>query len=256
MVSMDLDFCIDKYTHDISGVMYVTNNIPGPGINVDDFESVFTSGCSCTLECSECTCTRGSANYINDCIIEEKLSVPILECNPYCTCSQNCGNRLVQRGPLNSLQVINVDKKGLGLITTKFIKKGQFICEYAGEIIGIDEARRRIEANKNDNSMNYVLVVSEHIGEQVIVTCVDPKYFGNIGRYSNHSCQPNANLVPVRVESVTPRLCLFACRDIESGEEITFNYASGVTNSIHDLSDTPCFCGFSNCLGFLPHNPI
>ncbi|KAI4486112.1 hypothetical protein M0804_006601 [Polistes exclamans] len=253
---MDLDFCIDKYTHDISGVMYVTNNIPGPGINVDDFESVFTSGCSCTLECSECTCTRGSANYINDCIIEEKLSVPILECNPYCTCSQNCGNRLVQRGPLNSLQVINIDKKGLGLITTKFIKKGQFICEYAGEIIGIDEARRRIEANKNDNSMNYVLVVFEHIGEQVIVTCVDPKYFGNIGRYSNHSCQPNANLVPVRVESVTPRLCLFACRDIESGEEITFNYASGVTNSIHDLSDTPCFCGFSNCLGFLPHNPI
>ncbi|XP_015190270.1 PREDICTED: histone-lysine N-methyltransferase SETMAR [Polistes dominula] len=253
---MDLDFCIDNYTHDISGVMYVTNNIPGPGINVDDFESVFTSGCSCTLECSECTCTRGSANYINDCIIEEKLSVPILECNPYCTCSQNCGNRLVQRGPLNTLQVINVDKKGLGLITTKFIRKGQFICEYAGEIIGIDEARRRVEANKNDNSMNYVLVVSEHIGEQVIVTCVDPKYFGNIGRYSNHSCQPNANLVPVRVESVTPRLCLFACRDIQSGEEITFNYASGVTNSINDLSDTPCFCGFSNCLGYLPHNSI
>lgn len=255
MVSMNFDLCKDEYTHDIPGVMYVTNNIPGPGINVDEFESVFTSGCLCTLECSKCTCSHGSANYINDCIVEKKLSVPILECNPYCTCSQNCGNRLVQHGPLNSLQVINVAKKGLGLITTTLIKKGQFICEYAGEIISIDEARRRVEANKKENSMNYVLVVSEHIGEQIIVTCVDPKYFGNIGRYSNHSCQPNANLVPVRIESVTPRLCLFACKDIESGEEITFNYASGV-NSDHHLSETPCYCGFSNCLGYLPHNPI
>lgn len=256
MVSMSINLCIDEYTHDIAGIMYVTSNIPGPGINMDDFESVYTSGCSCVLECSECTCTRGSANYINGCIVEEKLSVPILECNPQCTCNQNCGNRLVQYGPLSNLQVANVGEKGFGLITKKMINKGQFICEYAGEIISIDEARRRFEINKNDSSMNYVLVVSEHIGEQIIVTCIDPKYFGNIGRYCNHSCQPNANLVPVRVESVIPRLCLFASRDIESGEEITFNYASGVVNSVHQLSDKPCLCGSSNCLGYLPNNPI
>lgn len=251
---MEAIACADKYEHTISGVMYVEHNIPGPGINLEEFELEYSLGCSCTIQCSDCSCTRGSPNYINGRILDETLSRPIIECNSHCTCKENCDNRVVQNGPLDSLFVSEIDGKGHGLFTTKYIKKGQFICEYAGEVVSIEEARRRVEMNKN--SMNYVLVVSEHIGDRIIVTCIDPKHFGNIGRYSNHSCEPNTNLVPIRVEGPVPRLCLFASRDIEIDEEITFNYAGGITNSIHNFSHTICLCGSTNCQGYFPHNPI
>ncbi|CAK9818133.1 Histone-lysine N-methyltransferase SETMAR [Anthophora quadrimaculata] len=251
---MEATAFIDEYEHTIPGIMYVVQNIPGPGIDIEEFESEYTLGCMCTDQCFDCSCTRGSPNYTNGLLLDEKLSGPIIECNSHCICTENCGNRVIQKGPLNSLIVSETSQKGLGLFTTKSIRRGQFICEYAGEVISIEEARRRVEENKY--SMNYVLVVSEHIGDRVIVTCIDPKYFGNIGRYSNHSCEPNADLVPIRVEGTVPRLCLFASRDIQIGEEITFNYAGEVANSVHNLSDTPCLCGSNNCSGYLPHNSI
>ncbi|XP_015115328.1 probable histone-lysine N-methyltransferase set-23 [Diachasma alloeum] len=244
----------DNYDHPIPSVMYITTNIPGVGVNAEDFESEFTVGCSCTEICEEsCSCVRGTVNYINDRLNPEKKSGLILECNPACSCPQTCKNRLVQRGPLDCLEPFQTPAKGFGLKTNKFVSINQFICEYAGEVIGIDEAKRRIEENRIKKEMNYILVVSEHVGDTKMTTCIDPKVFGNIGRYSNHSCQPSANLVPVRVEGLVPRLCLFASRHIEGGEEITFDYGGGIEGN---LSETVCLCGFSGCSGFLPHHPI
>ncbi|XP_024939261.1 histone-lysine N-methyltransferase SETMAR [Cephus cinctus] len=247
----------DEYEHVTLDVMYITSNIPGPGVNLDDFESEFSHGCTCKSSCTtSCSCTRGFLNYTDSRINQDKLSGPVVECNSNCKCDINCGNRLIQHGPLDCLTVRETQSKGLGLVTEKIIRKGQFICEYAGEVIGLEEARRRVEINKRTNSMNYVLVVSEHVSSNTIVTCIDPKYFGNIGRYGNHSCQPNSTLVPVRVEGVIPRLCLFASRDIQANEEVTFDYGGGVENSVQVHSDTPCLCGADNCLSYLPHHPI
>lgn len=254
---MEASASADEYEHAVANVMYVVSNIPGPGIDVADFEAEYTVGCGCVPECSDCSCTGGSANYSNGRIVDEKLIGPIAECHARCKCEPNCGNRLVQNGPLRCLTVREAADKGLGLFTSKLIKKHQFICEYAGEVIGLQEARRRIEANKRCNAMNYVLVVSEHAGDRVVVTCIDPKYFGNIGRYANHSCDPNAVLIPIRVEGIVPRLCLFASRDVAMGEEVTFDYAGGaMANSVRCLSDTACLCGSSNCRRYLPHNRI
>ncbi|XP_020277939.1 histone-lysine N-methyltransferase SETMAR [Pseudomyrmex gracilis] len=257
-VSAEATASADEYEHSIPDVMYIVNNIPGPGIDVTDFEAEYSVGCSCMTECyNNCSCTRNSANYFNGRIVNEKLTGPVFECNAHCKCGPNCGNRVIQNGPLNCLIVKEVAGKGFGLFTTKLIRKNQFICEYAGEVTDLQEARRRIEANKRINAMNYVLVVSEHVGDRVIVTCIDPKYFGNIGRYANHSCNPNSSLVPVRVEGIVPRLCLFASRDIAVGEEVTFDYAGGaMANSVHYLSDTSCLCGSNNCFRYLPHTQI
>ena len=252
---MAMKNCTDKYEHLTPDIMYVEGNIPGPGVDPDEFESEFSVGCKCQTQClaTQCSCIRSFSSYINNCIVEEKQE-PIIECNSYCACTENCGNRLVQRGPLNCLKIVESEGKGSGLSTTEFINKGQFICEYAGEVIDIEEAKRRFEENKR--SMNYVIVIFEHVGKQKTTTCIDPKYFGNIGRYCNHSCEPNARLVPVRVERALPRVCLFACRDIEPGEEITFHYAEGVDTNVHNLSETPCLCGSSTCLSYLPHHSV
>lgn len=253
---MEANASTDEYEHTVADVMYVVNNIPGPGIDTADFEAEYAIGCSCVTECYNCSCTHGSANYSDARIVHEKLSGPVFECHARCKCGPNCGNRLVQNGPLNCLIVREVAGKGLSLFTNKLIKKGQFICEYAGEVIGLQEARRRVEINKQRGAMNYVLIVSEHAGNRVTVTCIDPKYFGNIGRYANHSCDPNSVLIPVRVEGIVPRLCLFASRGIKNEEEVTFDYAGAMVNSVHYLSDTPCLCGSNNCYRYLPHNQI
>ena len=48
-----------------------------------------------------------------------------------------CGLRLVQGGPLSpGLSVVMVPGKGRGLVTTSPLMAGQFVCEYAGEVIG------------------------------------------------------------------------------------------------------------------------
>ncbi|XP_011495370.1 PREDICTED: histone-lysine N-methyltransferase SETMAR [Ceratosolen solmsi marchali] len=248
----------DNYNHLLSDIMYIDSNIPGPGIQIDDFESQFSVGCSCYQICNDdCSCIRYTRNYIDNRLIFDNKS-SIIECNPSCKCMENCGNRLVQNGPLDCLtvKVATNTLMGFGLFTTKLIQKGQFICEYAGEVIGIDEAKRRFEENKIQGHMNYVLVVSEFIGEKRIMTCIDPSKFGNIGRYSNHSCQPNAMLVPVRVDIIVPRLCLFAIKDIAFMEEITFNYAGDVCTSNQNFSETPCLCGSLACIGYLPHCPV
>ncbi|XP_051162733.1 histone-lysine N-methyltransferase SETMAR [Leptopilina boulardi] len=249
---MDVKNCVDEYYHPTMDLIYTENNIPGPGIDFIEFESEFINGCSCETLCLNCSCAFGNKNYKNGCI-EEKIG-PIIECNSHCHCNENCGNRLVQKGPLNCLNIIKTEGRGFGLSTSEFIKKGQFVCEYAGEVIDIEEAKKRFE--RNEKGVNYVLIVNEHIGEKIIKTCIDPSLIGNIGRYCNHSCESNCRLVPVRVEKASPRICLFARRNIESGEEITFNYAEGVDISVHNISETPCLCGSSNCLRYLPHNSV
>ena len=249
---MEGKHCVDKYEHQTLDVIYVDSSIPGPGIDLDEFESVFITGCTCNLECKEnCTCTRGKQIYICEQLEESKEM--ILECNHNCKCNEKCGNRVVQQGPLDCL-IVKETNKGLGLFTSKLIKKGQFICEYAGEIIGIEEASKRIDEIQVNNLMNYVLVVSEFIGEKKITTCIDPARFGNIGRYANHSCQPNAFLVPVRIENMVPKLCLFASKNIDAMDEITFNYGGKIDNSQITLSSTRCLCGSEVCMKFLPHS--
>ena len=61
-------------------------------------------------------------------------------------------------------------------------------------------------------------------------TYVDPTYRRNIGRYINHSCDPNLVMLPVRVNNNKLKLALFAFRDIKTGEELCYSYSGTVAN--------------------------
>lgn len=64
--------------------------------------------------------------------------------------------------------------------------------------------------------------------------------------HKDHSCSPNCETQKWTVNGDT-RVGLFALRDIEPGEELTFNYnlaSDGETRK-------PCLCGASNCSGFI-----
>uniref|UniRef100_H3AIS5 SET domain and mariner transposase fusion gene n=2 Tax=Latimeria chalumnae TaxID=7897 RepID=H3AIS5_LATCH len=188
---------------------------------------------------------------------------PVFECNIMCKCSEDCKNRVVQRGLEFKLQVFKTTKKGWGLCTLDFIPKGRFVCEYAGEVIGFTEACRRMQSQQSSD-MNYIIAVREHLNNgHVMETFVDPAHRGNIGRFLNHSCQPNLFMVPVRVHSLVPKLALFAARDIVPKEELSFDYSGRFNNLLEEKTHEgrldrenemrkACYCGAALCTGFLP----
>ncbi|NWU94791.1 SETMR methyltransferase, partial [Upupa epops] len=248
---------------------YSPDNVAGADGNTDPTEITFP-GCSClTRSCVPhvCPCLSRGENYSGLCLRpadeEEGYARPVFECNSLCRCGDSCQNRVVQRGLQFRLEVFKTEKKGWGLRTLEFIAKGRFVCEYAGEVVGFTEARRRIQA-QTPKDPNYVLAVREHLHSGgVMETFVDPTYTGNVGRFLNHSCQPNLFMVPVRVDSMVPKLALFAAADIAAGEELCYDYSG----RFHNLSQTnreqtaaeeekrlrkPCYCGSRSCASFLP----
>ncbi|XP_075210245.1 histone-lysine N-methyltransferase SETMAR [Lycorma delicatula] len=252
---MDDDSLIDNYEHVSSQVFYTCQNLPGPGIDKNLFQSQLCVRCDCVNFCDgACKCLSStSKNYTMDGrLLEEKLSQispSVIECNSLCSCSEKCGNRLVQYGPTANLEVFPHHKKGNSLRTLKLLKKGDYICEYAGEVISKCEAKLRIK-NACD-TMNYIFVLKEYCGESSIIeTFVDPTCIGNIGRYINHSCLPNSAIVPVRFDSLVPHLAVFATCDILPGREITLDYSGGENSDYNGVK--PCYCGESNCKKFIP----
>ncbi|XP_056104576.1 histone-lysine N-methyltransferase SETMAR [Rhinichthys klamathensis goyatoka] len=261
-----------------SSFQYVPENVQGPGCDLDP-SAVTLPGCSCrTRSClpDSCPCLRFGQTYDSEgCLNQQQedagYSRPVFECNALCACGDSCQNRVVQNGVDVGLGVFSSEDRGLGVEALDRLPRGRFVCEYAGEIIGRHEARRR-QLSQTPLDMNYIIAVQEHSGgDGATQTFVDPVAVGNVGRFINHSCQPNLLMVPVRVHSLLPRLALFANRDIERYEELTFDYAGGQTSSTDTLTwdNTPsgthtgpdghkipqkkvCRCGASNCSGFLP----
>jgi histone-lysine N-methyltransferase SETMAR len=230
---------------------YMSQNIPGPGCNMNDFEEKLL-GCKCQNCDDDCKCTATFGKpYMNYKIQTDFIGPsvkPVFECNMNCSCSIQCPNRIVQSGITIKLQIFLTDMKGLGLQTLEKISRGTFVCEYAGEIISLHEAKNRTKS-QTEYEMNYILTVKEHCKNGVLRTYVDPSKYGNIGRYINHSCEPNLTMVPVRVDNMVPKICLFAVRDIEVLEELSFSY--GTLNSQRKSSKI-CCCVSNNCTGFMP----
>lgn len=244
-----------------------------------DPSEVTLPGCPCLSQscvAESCCCLQlhrqaydGSGTLLDFNRADAGYSSPVFECNALCSCSDYCSNRVVQRGLRLSLEVYRTRNRGWGVRTLEAITRGTFVCEYAGEVISFEEARRRQLAQKSEED-NYIIAVREHAGaDSVTETFVDPARVGNVGRFLNHSCQPNLLMLPVRVHSVVPRLALFAGRDIDALEELTFDYSGGFSNQPPaELLSTPseaieasradglqrkaCHCGAKSCTQFLP----
>ncbi|XKL61951.1 hypothetical protein PGB90_001784 [Kerria lacca] len=252
---------IDNYDHVNEFILYTEVNIPGRGCDINLFNSQISSFCSCKYGCNDvniCFCLKyRNKNYTNKKLMLTDLSNnnSCIECNNYCQCDvYKCENRVVQFGPNANLKIEKFPGKGYGLISKNGMQKGEFVCEYAGEVIGKQEA---VERRKRDNT-NYIFILNEKSGNSITETIIDATCIANIGRYINHSCDPNCIVIPVRVNSVIPKLAIFSCKDIEIGEEITYSYNGSNLNEIEStiLSNRKlCLCASKICLKYLPYNP-
>ncbi|KAI6687018.1 hypothetical protein NL676_032931 [Syzygium grande] len=96
-------------------------------------------GCSCErCEGRDCACWVGDGGGQEG---EEEEVVVVSECGPGCGCGLECGNRASQRGVEVRLKIARDKKKGWCLFTDQAIEKGRFVCEYAGELLMMKEAR-------------------------------------------------------------------------------------------------------------------
>ena len=163
-----------------------------------------------------------------------------MECAGDCGCGSDCQNQRFQRHQYGDVTVIKTEKKGYGLRADTDLSPDEFIYEYIGEVI--DEARfRRRMVQYDEEGIKHFYFMSLTKGE-----FVDATKRGNLGRFCNHSCNPNC-YVDKWVVGDKLRMGIFAERKIKAGEELVFNY----NVDRYGANPQPCYCGEPNCTGFI-----
>jgi uncharacterized protein len=119
---------------------------------------------------------------------------------------------------------------GQGVFAKASLCAGERVIEYLGEKIAKTESARRCE------------------GQNWCIFSLDPEFdldgnfAWNPARRVNHSCAPNCE-----AGFEDGRIWITALRDIQPGEEITFNYGY----DIEAYREHPCRCGAEECVGFI-----
>ena len=157
-----------------------------------------------------------------------------------CNCGPNCQNQRFQRKEFSKVSVIKTEKKGYGLRADTDLSAHDFIFEYIGEVVNEPTLRRRMRQYDEEGIKHFYfmsLTKSEF---------VDATTKGNLGRFCNHSCNPNC-YVDKWVVGDKLRMGIFAERNIKAGEELVFNY----NVDRYGADPQPCYCAEPNCTGFL-----
>lgn len=236
---------------------YIKECVLSPDIKV---LSNTTMGCSCEEGCSiksKCCSSFFQYPFAYNKIRKLRLGPgnPIYECNDYCKCGPDCNNRIVQNGRKNSLCIFKTSNScGWGVKTEKTILRGEYVCEYVGEVLTSEEADRR--GKVYDSQGRTYLFDLDYTEDGQAAYTVDAAHYGNVARFINHSCSPNLQVWPMWSNNLDPllhRLAFFALDRIEAGQELSFNYIQNDIeyNNVSDSEKKPCHCGAKNCKKWL-----
>ncbi len=120
---------------------------------------------------------------------------------------------------------------------------GDFIIEYAGELIPAEEAYRREQDPTRSGIYTFWTgdewVIDGYRKGNAAEWVIDGYREGNAARFINHSCDPNCDY---RIEG--RRVLIYALRDIAAGEELSIDYSFGADGEV-----VPCACGAPDCRG-------
>ncbi|KZF22593.1 SET domain-containing protein [Xylona heveae TC161] len=192
--------------------------------------------CDCTEEWNSSSGTNAACGEDSDCINRATK----MECAPDCGCGTGCQNQRFQRKEYANVSVIQTEKKGYGLRAESQLTPHQFIFEYLGEVINEVQFRRRMR-DYDEEGIKHFYFMSLSKGE-----FIDATKKGNLGRFCNHSCNPNC-YVDKWVVGDKLRMGIFAKRVIRPGEELVFNY----NVDRYGADPQPCYCGEPNCTGYI-----
>jgi hypothetical protein len=117
-------------------------------------------------------------------------------------------------------------EKGWGSFVDERINKGETVAAFGGWVI-----ERATLATMSDDRQGRSIQIDHDL---YLVSGETPES----GDMLNHACEPNCGMVGSQV--------LVAMRDIEPGEELTFDYAMCDAS---DYDEFPCLCGAPDCRG-------
>lgn len=167
--------------------------------------------CDCFLTAAEVQ--RGEYGCGEDCLNRMLM----IECGVRCVVGDRCTNKRFQRHQTSDCTIFKTDKKGFGLLANSHIAAGDFIMEYVGEVLNSEQFESRAaEYALEKNRHHYFMALRSDC-------VIDATIRGNISRFINHSCDPNAETQKWTVGGEL-RIGFFSTKSIAAGEEITFDY--------------------------------
>ena len=127
-----------------------------------------------------------------------------------------------------------------GLFSRTSFAQNEMIVEYIGEKIRqavADHREARYEAEGVGSCYLFRLDADE---------IVDATRTGGMARFMNHCCEPNAyaKIVSTDAEGRDKHIIIFAARDIQAFEEITYDYKFPI-----EEKKLRCYCGATRCRG-------
>ncbi len=113
---------------------------------------------------------------------------------------------------------------GLGIVTNRSFKNGDFVIEYTGPILSRDKA--------NEKGGKYLFDINSK-------WAIDGTTRSNLARYINHSCKPNCE-----ADVSGKKVFIYALKRIKEGEELTYDYGG----EYFDEYIKPYGCKCSSCI--------
>ena len=139
------------------------------------------------------------------------------------------------------IKVRNSSIHSRGVFAAKDIPDSTEIIEYVGEKITKRESDIRGEKvlNRSKNDLTKGAVYIFELNQRFDI---DGNVAWNTAGIINHSCEPNCEAI-----NISGHIWICAMRDIEEGEELTYNYGYSFDN----WWEHPCRCGSENCVGYI-----
>ncbi|KAN0141834.1 hypothetical protein V8E53_000296 [Lactarius tabidus] len=191
------------------------------------------------LESMTCECPPNGrrAICVEDCI--NRLTQ--VECLPGdCKGGSFCMNQRFQRREYTKIDIVKTEKKGYGLRAAEDMPRDAFIYEYVGDVVSNPSFIKRMREYAEEGIKHFYFMMLQKD------EFIDATKRGGIGRFANHSCNPNCYVAKWTIGQHV-RMGIFANRAIKKDEELTFNY--NVDRYGHDAQ--PCYCGEDKCVGFI-----
>ncbi|KAI9495537.1 hypothetical protein BDB00DRAFT_237275 [Zychaea mexicana] len=126
-----------------------------------------------------------------------------------------------------------------GLFAEERIDANDMVIEYVGEVI------RQQVAEEREKKYERCGIGSSYLFRVDDDTVIDATKKGSIARFINHCCSPNCSAKIITVDK-QKKIVIYANRDIEPGEEITYDYKFPI-----EADKIPCLCGSKFCKGTL-----
>ncbi|XP_041348614.1 N-lysine methyltransferase KMT5A-like [Gigantopelta aegis] len=122
----------------------------------------------------------------------------------------------------DGLKVVEIEGKGRGVISTREFKKGDFVVEYVGDLIDVDQAKKKENQYSRDPDIGCYMYYFLFKNKQYCVDATAESPY--LGRLLNHSrLDSNCQTKVVDIKN-HPYLILVASRDITQGEELLYDY--------------------------------